>query len=289
MILSTQTYNNTIGGSGGLITPVEPIPEHEDQLRGRIVQWMIDGPNFGLTTVVERMVRKGGQTYVILQSGEWVPVEQFHSAFNVTDHYSGQDEEISKNVALIDKRALDTFIDPQDVAFDNAHGIPRYVAPDELPRAPYVEDTTKKPNALLLASLGEDVPLNEQHQSAWEVELQTMRKTLVENPSVEGQKISLPVESQSVQPQTIPTVLVLPSHVESDPVAVLLKNKKPNLVELTISLHVDIPTRGLYETITSSFEDAGQKVIDLTLSEHNMILIKEQVKASLEEYYAKSE
>lgn len=77
----------------------------------------------------------------------------------------------------------------------------------------------------------------------------------LEVPSV--QKLTPVVKEQVKTKNTVSSV-----ELEDSPIYTLLKKQKPNWVNVSISLKLNLPTKNLHGVLTSSFEEAEKEIVD---------------------------
>ncbi len=71
----------------------------------------------------------------------------------------------------------------------------------------------------------------------------------------------------------------------SNPITSLLEKQKPNWVEVGIKLKLNLPTKSLYNVLTSSFEDADKEIIEFVVSDLDLEIIKESLRINIKEIY----
>lgn len=77
--------------------------------------------------------------------------------------------------------------------------------------------------------------------------------------------------------------------LEENPIISLLQKQKPNWVEVGISLKLNLPTKDLYNVLTSSFEDAEEQIIEFVVNDLDIELIKESLRINIKEIYKNNE
>jgi hypothetical protein len=70
-----------------------------------------------------------------------------------------------------------------------------------------------------------------------------------------------------------------------NPIISLLEKQKPNWVEVGLDLKLNLPTKSLYDILTSSFEDAEKEIIEFVVSDLDIDLIKESLRINIREIY----
>jgi len=73
--------------------------------------------------------------------------------------------------------------------------------------------------------------------------------------------------------------------IESNPIVSLLEKQKPNWVEVGIKLKLNLPTKNLYQVLTSSFEDADDEIIEFVVKDLDLEIIKESLRINIREIY----
>ena len=71
----------------------------------------------------------------------------------------------------------------------------------------------------------------------------------------------------------------------ANPITSLLEKQKPNWVEVGIKLKLNLPTKSLYNVLTSSFEDADKEIIEFVVSDLDLEIIKESLRINIKEIY----
>ena len=101
----------------------------------------------------------------------------------------------------------------------------------------------------------------------------------------------LPVSSAPQIEKTIPVrnVMLADSNTatakSANPITSLLEKQKPNWVEVGIKLKLNLPTKSLYNVLTSSFEDADKEIIEFVVSDLDLEIIKESLRINIKEIY----
>lgn len=71
----------------------------------------------------------------------------------------------------------------------------------------------------------------------------------------------------------------------ANPIVSLLEKQKPNWVNVDISLKLNLPTKSLYNVLTSSFEDADNEIIEFVVKDLDLEIIKESLRINIKEIY----
>jgi len=71
----------------------------------------------------------------------------------------------------------------------------------------------------------------------------------------------------------------------TNPIVSLLEKQKPNWVNVDISLKLNLPTKSLYNVLTSSFEDADNEIIEFVVKDLDLEIIKESLRINIKEIY----
>jgi hypothetical protein len=72
---------------------------------------------------------------------------------------------------------------------------------------------------------------------------------------------------------------------DENPIVSLLQKQKPNWVEVGIKLKLNLPTKNLYNVLTSSFEDAEKEIIEFVVNDLDLEIIKESLRINIKEIY----
>jgi len=70
-----------------------------------------------------------------------------------------------------------------------------------------------------------------------------------------------------------------------NPIVSLLQKQKPNWVEVGINLKLNLPTKNLYNVLTTSFEDAEDEIIEFVVRDLDIELIKESLRINIKDIY----
>ena len=73
-----------------------------------------------------------------------------------------------------------------------------------------------------------------------------------------------------------------------NPIVSLLQKQKANWVEVGINLKLNLPTKNLYNVLTSSFEDAEEEIIEFVVRDLDIELIKESLRINIKDIYNKA-
>lgn len=73
--------------------------------------------------------------------------------------------------------------------------------------------------------------------------------------------------------------------VPDNPIVSLLQKQKPNWVEVGINLKLNLPTKNLYNVLSSSFEDAEEEIIEFVVRDLDLELIKESLRINIKDIY----
>ena len=72
---------------------------------------------------------------------------------------------------------------------------------------------------------------------------------------------------------------------DSNPIVSLLEKQKPNWIEVGIKLKLNLPTKNLYQVLTSSFEDTDEEIIEFVVKDLDLEIIKESLRINIREIY----
>ena len=73
-----------------------------------------------------------------------------------------------------------------------------------------------------------------------------------------------------------------------NPIVSLLHKQKANWVEVGINLKLNLPTKNLYNVLTSSFEDAEEEIIEFVVRDLDIELIKDSLRINIKDIYNKA-
>ena len=104
---------------------------------------------------------------------------------------------------------------------------------------------------------------------------------------------SAPVNYPKPNEQTTVTSIIYedPKIQQNDsPIYKLLKKQKKNMVDVSINIKLNLPSKDLYNVLSGSFEDAEREIIDFVLDGVDINDIKASLADSIEKsYYEKKE
>jgi hypothetical protein len=90
-----------------------------------------------------------------------------------------------------------------------------------------------------------------------------------------------PLGARNVMVVETPSVVT----VSSNPITSLLEKQKPNWVEVGIKLKLNLPTKSLYNILTTSFEDADKEIIEFVVNDLDIEIIKDSLRQNIREIY----
>ncbi len=70
-----------------------------------------------------------------------------------------------------------------------------------------------------------------------------------------------------------------------NPIVSLLQKQKPNWVEVGINLKLNLPTKSLYNVLSTSFEDAEEEIIEFVVRDLDIEIIKESLRINIKDIY----
>ena len=70
-----------------------------------------------------------------------------------------------------------------------------------------------------------------------------------------------------------------------NPIVSLLQKQKPNWVEVGINLKLNLPTKSLYNVLSTSFEDAEEEIIECVVRDLDIEIIKESLRINIKDIY----
>lgn len=73
--------------------------------------------------------------------------------------------------------------------------------------------------------------------------------------------------------------------IAEPPIFSLLKKQKPNMVDVNINISINLPTKELYDILTTSFENADEEIVQYVLRDVNLDAIKESLRNSILDIY----
>jgi hypothetical protein len=75
---------------------------------------------------------------------------------------------------------------------------------------------------------------------------------------------------------------------KSNPIISLLEKQKPNWVNVDMKLELNLPTKSLYNVLTTSFEDAEDEIIEFVVRDLDIDVVKESLRINIREIYNKN-
>jgi hypothetical protein len=96
---------------------------------------------------------------------------------------------------------------------------------------------------------------------------------------VSAPTVSVPVRNVMLADNSVAT------SKSTNPITSLLEKQKPNWVEVGIKLKLNLPTKNLYNVLTSSFEDADREIIEFVVNDLDLEIIKESLRINIREIY----
>jgi len=70
-----------------------------------------------------------------------------------------------------------------------------------------------------------------------------------------------------------------------NPIVSLLQKQKPNWVEVSINLKLNLPTKNLYNVLSSSFDDAEAEIIEFVVRDLDIEVIKDSLRINIKDIY----
>lgn len=104
-------------------------------------------------------------------------------------------------------------------------------------------------------------------------------------PITRAQNSRIPVQDQSPVKNVMLADSSNSKSIDENPIVSLLQKQKPNWVEVGIKLKLNLPTKNLYNVLTSSFEDAEKEIIEFVVNDLDLEIIKESLRINIKEIY----
>ena len=70
-----------------------------------------------------------------------------------------------------------------------------------------------------------------------------------------------------------------------NPIVSLLEKQKPNWVDVSIKLELNLPTKSLYNVLTSSFDNAEDEIIEFVVRDLDLEVVKESLRINIRQIY----
>jgi len=105
---------------------------------------------------------------------------------------------------------------------------------------------------------------------------------------VNQDQLSLPSDN-TLQSSPIRNVMVSDNQpknkIVDNPIVSLLQKQKPNWVEVSINLKLNLPTKNLYNVLSSSFDDAEDEIIEFVVRDLDIEVIKDSLRINIKDIY----
>lgn len=109
----------------------------------------------------------------------------------------------------------------------------------------------------------------------------------VDPPSIANQLLQH--SDNSVQGAPVRNVMVSDNQpknkIADNPIVSLLQKQKPNWVEVSINLKLNLPTKNLYNVLSSSFDDAEAEIIEFVVRDLDIEVIKDSLRINIKDIY----
>jgi hypothetical protein len=115
----------------------------------------------------------------------------------------------------------------------------------------------------------------------------TQRVAIQENTAPKIPQIASPAVAENPNSSGKNKNVVTQVNLENSPIYTLLQKQKPNWVNVNISLKLNLPTKTLYNVLSSSFEDAEKEVVNFVIEGLEIDDIKQALADSILSYYDK--
>jgi hypothetical protein len=73
---------------------------------------------------------------------------------------------------------------------------------------------------------------------------------------------------------------------KSNPIITLLEKQKPNWVNVEMKLELNLPTKSLYNVLTSSFDEAEDEIIEFVVRDLDIEVVKESLRINIRQIYS---
>lgn len=77
--------------------------------------------------------------------------------------------------------------------------------------------------------------------------------------------------------------------VADTPITSLLKKQKPNMIDIDISMTLNVPSAELYKVLCGSFENADKDIVDFIVADIDVQKVKDAVREAIQKYYSTNE
>jgi len=109
------------------------------------------------------------------------------------------------------------------------------------------------------------------------------------DPSSITTQNQLPSSDNSSQGSPVRNVMVSDNQPKNkmadNPIVSLLQKQKPNWVEVSINLKLNLPTKNLYNVLSSSFDDAEDEIIEFVVRDLDLEVIKDSLRINIKDIY----
>jgi hypothetical protein len=108
------------------------------------------------------------------------------------------------------------------------------------------------------------------------------------DPSSIVNQLPLPIDN-TIQSSPVRNVMVSDNQpnnkISDNPIVSLLQKQKPNWVEVSINLKLNLPTKSLYNVLSSSFDDAESEIIEFVVRDLDIEVIKDSLRINIKDIY----
>jgi hypothetical protein len=76
--------------------------------------------------------------------------------------------------------------------------------------------------------------------------------------------------------------------IHESPIRSLLQKQKPNWIDVSFKLKLNLPSKNLYDVLNGSFEGADEEIINFVVDDMDLDIIKEALRKNIREIYKKN-
>lgn len=76
---------------------------------------------------------------------------------------------------------------------------------------------------------------------------------------------------------------------KDSPIQTLLRKQKPNMMNMEISIELNLPSHELYKVLSTSFDNADEEIVEFIVADLDVPLIKDAVRNAIKAYYQQGE
>ena len=131
---------------------------------------------------------------------------------------------------------------------------------------------------------GEDIYLCFTDGSRIKADLLDEYMLRIDRDSVE---VSLNTPQNGIQKNIRMSAQVTPQKPKETPIRMILSAQKPNWVEVDFKVKVNLPSKGFYDILCSSFENVEGEIVNFAVDDLDLQMIKDSLRQNILDIYKK--